>query len=256
MRPAHSIYVGTCGFAGSMGSYFKRFGAVEIQQTFYSLPRIGTASRWAMAAPEGFVFTMKAWQGLTHDASSPTWKKAKMPPGSDLSRFGHFKPTDEVFAAWDATRRFAKELGASFIVIQSPRSFGMSAQNEVNLESFFTSIERGGLTIGWEPRGTWSDDQARLRRIFSRLNVVHIVDPFWNTPLSDLPLSYFRLHGRGRQLTYKSDYTDGDLCKLAKLAVERSKSGPIYAMFNVVEMRSIADRFLDLLDEAPPGSSG
>jgi uncharacterized protein YecE (DUF72 family) len=239
-----------------MGSYFKRFGAVEIQQTFYSLPRIDTASRWARAAPEGFIFTMKAWQGITHDASSPTWKKSKMPPGFDLSRFGHFRPTDEVFAAWDATRKFARELGASFIVIQSPRFFGMSAQNEVNLESFFTTIERGGLTIGWEPRGTWSDDQTRLRRIFSRLNIVHIVDPFWDIPLSDLPLSYFKLHGRGKRLTYRSDYTDDNLHDLAKLTVERSKLGPIYIMFNVVEMRNIADRFLDLLDEVAPGSAG
>jgi len=232
-----------------MGSYFRRFGAVEIQRTFYSLPRAETASRWSRMAPEGFVFTMKAWQGITHDARSPTWKKAKLSPAADLSRFGHFRPTTQVFDAWNATKKFAKNLGASLVVIQSPRSFELSAQNEVNMEVFFGAIQRGGLVIGWEPRGSWLEDPHRLRGLFSRLNLVHIVDPFWDRPASDLPFSYFRLHGKNRRYSYKSDYTDDDLGDLAELAIKRSKDGPTYVMFNVVGMREVAMRFLGVLAE-------
>jgi uncharacterized protein YecE (DUF72 family) len=232
-----------------MGSYFKRLKAVEIQQTFYSLPRPETASRWSRMAPEGFVFTMKAWQGITHDASSPTWKKSKLPVSADLSGYGHFRPTKEVFKAWEATRRFATELGAPFVVIQSPRSFELSAQNEVNVETFFNAIRRDGIIIGWEPRGSWLNEPHRLRQLFSRLNLVHIVDPFWDRPASDLPISYFRLHGKNRRYSYKPDYTDEDLGDLAELALKRSRVGPTYVMFNVLEMREVAIRFSEILDE-------
>jgi len=250
MKATNPIHVGACGFSGSIQSYFRRLGAVEVQRTFYILPRLETASRWRRTAPEEFVFTMKAWQGITHGPSSPTWKKAKLPPDTDHGRYGDFRPTDEVFGAWEATRRFAKELRASFVVIQSPPSFGMSAQNEVNLESFFTTIDRGGLTLGWEPRGDWSRDTTRLRRLFSRLNLVHVVDPFWDVPVSDLPISYFRLHGRGKRYNYAYDYLEDDLQRLAGLASEVSRRGPVYVMFNVVKMREAAATFLDILDRS------
>jgi len=251
MVTAHPTYVGTCGFSGSMHSYFHSFCAVEIQQTFYSLPKVQTASKWKRLAPEGFTFTMKAWQGITHCRSSPTWKRARLPPGPSLDRYGDFKPTEEVFGAWEATRRFARELGVSFIVMQSPPSFKMSAQHEANLDSFFTSINRGGLTIGWEPRGDWLRDPPRLSRLFSRLNLVHVVDPFWDKPMSDLPISYFRLHGKGRRYNYKYEYTGDDLHDLARLTSKSSVAGPVYAMFNVIEMREVARRFLDTLGQEP-----
>lgn len=43
-----------------------RFGAVEINRTFYSLPEPETLRAWRAAVPDGFVFTAKASRCVTH----------------------------------------------------------------------------------------------------------------------------------------------------------------------------------------------
>ena len=41
-----SIRVGCCGFPMTKAEYYRYFPVVEIQQTFYNLPRVQTAARW------------------------------------------------------------------------------------------------------------------------------------------------------------------------------------------------------------------
>jgi len=50
---------------------------VEVQQTFYQIPRIATGKRWREEAPPDFEFTMKAWQLITHEPSSPTYRRLR-----------------------------------------------------------------------------------------------------------------------------------------------------------------------------------
>lgn len=80
------IRVGTCGYqyydppAGwkddyesKLAAYSDAYAVGELNRTFYELPRVSTAERWRREAVEGFGFTLKAWQGLTHPWASPTW---------------------------------------------------------------------------------------------------------------------------------------------------------------------------------------
>lgn len=46
--------------------YAERFVTVEVNNTFYRLPRAGAVERWAAETPEGFVFAVKASRYLTH----------------------------------------------------------------------------------------------------------------------------------------------------------------------------------------------
>lgn len=62
------IKIGCCGFAMGQQEYFRQFQVVEIQNTFYRLPRLATAEKWRRAAPPSFEFTMKAWQLITHES--------------------------------------------------------------------------------------------------------------------------------------------------------------------------------------------
>jgi uncharacterized protein YecE (DUF72 family) len=83
---------GTCGFAESHGKTFKDFGIVEVQQTFYQPPRITTVVCWREEAPNAFVFALKAWQLLTHEADSPTYRRLKEPLStSRLDKTSGFK---------------------------------------------------------------------------------------------------------------------------------------------------------------------
>jgi len=46
--------------------YIKKFLTVEINNSFYQLPKETTFKLWAECVPEGFVFAVKASRFITH----------------------------------------------------------------------------------------------------------------------------------------------------------------------------------------------
>ena len=92
------VKVGCCGFARSIKDYFSQFRLVEVQQTFYKVPRLKTALRWRREAPADFEFTLKAWQLITRLPTSPTYRKAgvKIPPGVE-GHYGFLNPAMRCF---------------------------------------------------------------------------------------------------------------------------------------------------------------
>jgi uncharacterized protein YecE (DUF72 family) len=77
-----NVRVGTSGFAfkewkgpfypkdlkddAMLGYYSGRYPTVEINNTFYRLPREHVLQEWASRVPESFSFSIKATQGITH----------------------------------------------------------------------------------------------------------------------------------------------------------------------------------------------
>jgi hypothetical protein len=57
--------------------YEQSFSGVEVQQTFYQPPQISTLKRWRQDSPADFEFTLKAWQLITHEARSPTYRRLR-----------------------------------------------------------------------------------------------------------------------------------------------------------------------------------
>ncbi len=53
---------------GMLGYYAGRFPAVEINNTFYRLPKEAVLQAWASQVPEPFTFAIKASQRITHHA--------------------------------------------------------------------------------------------------------------------------------------------------------------------------------------------
>lgn len=53
---------------GMLAFYATRFPTVEINNTFYRLPRENVLLEWAAQVPEGFTFAIKASQRITHHA--------------------------------------------------------------------------------------------------------------------------------------------------------------------------------------------
>ena len=54
--------------AGMLGHYATRYPTVEINNTFYRLPKEHVLADWASQVPEGFTFSIKASQRITHFA--------------------------------------------------------------------------------------------------------------------------------------------------------------------------------------------
>ncbi|MCD6482014.1 MAG: DUF72 domain-containing protein [Thermoplasmata archaeon] len=232
------IRVGCCGFRGGMENYFKNFKLVEIQQTFYRVPRIDTVRKWRRMAPPDFEFTMKAWQLITHTPKSPTYRKAGIKI-DDENRYGYFKPTKEVFEAWEKCLEVAKILNSSIIVFQSPPSFHENAENIKNMKNFFSSISSDKMIYAWEPRGKWND--TTIQRLCSECNIIHCVDPFKTIKLCGMP-AYYRLHGRNG---YRYRYTEQELKELYNICL---KDKEVYCLFNNTHMMENALEFQKMLE--------
>lgn len=221
------VKVGCCGFARGIKDYFSQFRLVEVQRTFYKMPRLETALKWRREAPADFEFTLKAWQLITHPATSPTYRKAgiKILPGSE-EHYGFFRPSDEVHKAWEETMRFAQALEAKVIVFQCPPSFRETPENIGNMRRFFKLVKDSGFLFAWEPRGGWSEPM--IKALCSELGLIHCVDPMEKEPLYGEP-QYFRLHGAPR---YQHRYSKEELMHL-KDKVEDKET---YVLFNNLNM--------------------
>ena len=231
--------VGTCGFGVSRAEYARTFLCVEIQHTFYQPPQLKTLERWRQQMPEDFEFTVKAWQLITHDAKSPTYRRLKRKLSeAEKKEAGYFQPSAIVREAWDATLAAAKALEAKTILFQCPASFNQTPENIASLEKFFGSIEREDLKLYWEPRGDWN--QALLRSICSGLRLGHVVDPFAYKTVTP-GTCYFRLHGRGG---WRYQYEASELEELASSVPCGEES---YVFFNNSKMTEDALRFCKLV---------
>jgi len=236
------LLVGCCGFTKSMKAYSSDFKLVELQTTFYRVIRLETARKWRSQVPEDFIFTVKAFQGITHPPSSPTWRRSNIKP---TKNHGELKPTKEVQESWKITKSICEELRSPFCLIQTPSSFKDTPENYRNAEAFFSSIERDSIDIGFEPRG-WSPDS--IARLCKRARLVHVTDPFLQDPvtLGRHKVVYVRLHGSPPGKTmYNYSYTDEDLATLYR-KIKEYDGDIIYVLFNNVTMERDSRRFIKL----------
>ena len=244
MRP--EVRVGTCGFRSNKLEYSKALNTVEVQHTFYQPPMVKTLERWRAELPPNFEFTLKAWQLITHESASPTYKRLRAKfSNEDLMEAGSFRSTQIVNEAWETTLACARALKARTVLFQCPASFTPTSKNIKNLERFFSSVERNGLNFAWEPRGLWTDKV--IKKICGSHDLWHVVDPFTRSTVTP-ERCYFRLHGRVR---WRYQYEDSELEELASMMPTTLS----YVFFNNITMVEDAQRFQAILSSAGGRSS-
>jgi uncharacterized protein YecE (DUF72 family) len=240
------IRIGLCGFSMAQERYFGEYPVVEIQHTFYDPPADGVLRRWRATAPRHFEFTVKAWQVVTHDASSPTYRRIRRPlTPTERAEAGGFRTTPTVMSAWRRTLDCAALLSASAVLLQCPRSFEPTDSNVDGLRGFLADAERPpGLRLLWEPRGPWPPDLVAA--LCQELSLVHVVDPFVNETVTP-DFIYYRLHGITGS---RHVYTDDELRRLLDM-IPGSSSAPAYVLFNNIPRVRDAPRFADLARTSP-----
>jgi uncharacterized protein YecE (DUF72 family) len=233
------VRIGCCGFSTAQAKYFHTFSCVEINSSFYQLPRRETVARWRAAAPPEFEFTMKAWQVITHRATSPTYKRTRLDP-RDREYCGHFGFNPTIRWAWDETFAVAKALDAKLVLFQCSASFRPTRENIANLRRFFERAKRGKFHMGWEPRGEW--DAGLIASLCKELDLVPVVDPLKDAPIPVGKMRYFRLHGTTGP---RHRFTNDELLRLGKTCVGKATT---YCLFNNVAMTEDAQRFMKILE--------
>jgi uncharacterized protein YecE (DUF72 family) len=234
-----NVRVGLCGWTVSQSAYVRRFPVVEVQHTFYEPPADAVLRRWRTQVPDSFEFTIKAWQIVTHESNSPTYRRLKQAlPNSARGQVGAFRTTPAVLAGWQRTLECASILRATAVLLQCPRSFRPTAENVERLRSFMSQVKRPAGRLLWEPRGEWPTQL--LADLCAELDLVHVVDPMQTETVTP-EQTYYRLHGTSGS---RHVHTDDELRLLRDLVDGRQSP---YVMFNNLPRAGDAERFLTLL---------
>jgi uncharacterized protein YecE (DUF72 family) len=220
------IKIGTCGwsylnarnyfgdwkekFVSKLQAYAKLFDLVEINSTFYRIPKISTVEKWRKevdAINPDFEFTIKCSQLITH--KDPFGKNAEFVFGRMLE--------------------IAKKLRAKVLLLQSPSSFKPTEENLQKAGKFFNKIKRNDFILVWEVRWAenWTEDI--VKRLFGKFCINQCVDPLRQEVFHAENVIYWRLHGFGHPM-YNYDFSDEELKKIAE-KVSREKK-PHYVLFN------------------------
>jgi hypothetical protein len=149
------VRVGLCGWTVSQASYVHRFPLVEVQHTFYEPPPDAVLSRWRAAVPDGFEFTLKAWQLVTHESGSPTYRRLKRPCRTALavrSAPSARPPRASGLAADARVRRVLRGHGGAAAV---PEELPPDDGQRRAAARFLSEVERPDARLLWEPRGAW-----------------------------------------------------------------------------------------------------
>ena len=167
---------------GMLGYYATRFPIVEINNTFYRMPKDNVLQDWAGQVPEQFTFCLKASRRITHD-----------------------NRLQDVEGLLEFVLRGAGVLGSR----RGPMLFQLPPnmkKDVARLAAFLALLPSGALTALECRHPSWFDEEVYQLLRGREVAMVVAEQEDWATPVaSTAPWGYVRLH--------RSGYTDADLAR-------------------------------------------
>ncbi|WP_188680911.1 DUF72 domain-containing protein [Thermogymnomonas acidicola] len=185
--------------------YSSRFDTVEINSSFYTFPRRESVRRWARAAPEGFIYSVKAHRSITHE--------------------GRMRGVQEAISDFYSTvGLLGGKLGC--ILFQFPPSFRYSDEN---LSAIIGLLDRRYENVVEFRHRSWLEGKAAGDLIAQGIHVAAVSSERMPFVLFEDSVLYIRMHGD--QQGYATDYSDERLLGLAREIVGASPRA-VYVYFN------------------------
>lgn len=188
--------------------YAQHFDTVEINNTFYHLPKTTTVENWRAKAPEGFLYVVKANRYITHI-------KRLKDTGAEVKRF------------FDVIELFADTLGP--VLYQLPPSMHKDLGL---LEGFIALLPARPKAVFEFRHASWyAQDTFDLLDSHDAAFCVHDMEGRESPRVVTGETVYVRFHGaRGR---YAGNYTDAMLGGWARwLKDQTGTARAVYAYFN------------------------
>ncbi|OEU79612.1 MAG: hypothetical protein BA865_10990 [Desulfobacterales bacterium S5133MH4] len=184
--------------------YGKHFDTVELNATFYRLPKPKTFENWKRRTPDYFLWAVKANKYITHT------KRLKEPVEA-LERF------------YAAASGLEEKLGP--ILFQLPPSLSFDEKKFNNFCQYLNPSQRHTLEVR---HPSWISD--RLFSILKKFNIaLCIADTAGRYPYHEVVTAdflYIRLHGSKK--LYASEYSEGELQAWAEKITGWSKDTYLY----------------------------
>ena len=230
------IYVGTSGYsykewkgsfypeklpANEMLAYYaERFNAVELNNTFYRLPKPEMIENWKSQVPEDFRFTMKASQGITH------FRRLK--DATPATRF-----------MLERVAPFEERLGA--VLFRLPEDF---KRDLARLETFLKGLPAKMPAVFEFRHESWFDDEV-LELLRSHKRVLCVSDR------DEMPLNHIdKTAAWGYVRLRRVNYSDADLKAWSK-RIKAQKWKHTYVFFKHEDEGTgpkLAKRFVEITD--------
>ncbi|MBB4641508.1 DUF72 domain-containing protein [Rhizorhapis suberifaciens] len=195
--------------------YAEHFDTVEINASFYRLPKAETFEAWKRQAPEGFCYAVKAPRFITH----------------------MHKLKDEGALFLENVRHLGTRLGP--ILYQLPPRWKYDPNR---LEAFLASRPKDLRHVFEFRDPSWITEEVlellgSKGASFCTHDMPGQPTPRWATG----PVAYIRFHGAGQK--YGGDYSRKTLMSWRDWILEQSRQGrDVWAYFNNdIEARAIAD---------------
>lgn len=210
-----AVRIGTCAWADHHRFYPKRlkpadrlsfyaeyFSLVEVDSTYYGIPRPESVVQWVKQTPQDFVFDVKAYRTLTqHD-------RCAVPIGEREADFHAFSEAVAVLAQ-------AGKLGV--LLFQFPPWFVCNDVNQGYVEQVVERMKGYTLAIEFRHRSWFTEEQANATLEWLRqLRSVNVVCDEPQVGMGTIPFvpevthssySIFRLHGRNGEAWYQKGLT-------------------------------------------------
>jgi uncharacterized protein YecE (DUF72 family) len=197
--------------------YAGRLGTVEINNTFYHMPKESVLTSWSNQVPDDFVFALKAPQVITH------MKQMR----------NVFEEAEYLFKSLSVLE---KKLGP--VLFQFPKSF---RKNAAALADFLPLIP-DVASCAFDFRSTsWLD--AETLDLLRKKGCSWCIEDTDENPVQEIistaPWGYLRLR--------RSDYTDADLSQWLE-RINSQKWEQVFVFFKHEDGPEMAMRFQELVD--------
>ncbi len=242
--------------------YASQFPLVEVDSTYYGIPKPETVESWAAQTPPGFVFDVKSFSLFTNHPTKPL----SLPPDireqlpsnlRDKNIYVEQMPDELLDEAWDRFRaaleplRAAGKLAAVFFqfppwFLPSSRSLAYVEQCQERMYGFHVAVEFR--------RPEWLDARHRdgtLAFLRTR-DIPYVAGDVPEGHRTSMPaefeatssrLSVVRFHGRNHEtwdlkgvppnVRFRYDYSDGELGEWVPRIKEMERSaGRVHALMN------------------------
>ena len=181
-------------------AYSRAFNFVEVNSTFYQMPKLDMVKSWRKIVPKNFDFSVRCNKKLTYDLQ--------------------FESTPEVFSIYDQMVTICNNLDAEFLHFQTPPQFIFNKSNIEKVTSFFSSLKKTNLRYVLEIRNTDLLSSSFLN-FLKDSDVIHCVDLLKGVePAYQSDILYTRVFGKGFHNIYQP--LDEELRQIDKMA---SKDG-------------------------------
>ena len=190
--------------------YATLFDTVEINNTFYRLPRVSAVQGWAEQTPPGFVFAVKMSRYITH-----------------VRRLGGLEQGIPLFYSRIAPLARSEKMGP--VLWQLPPTF---KRNDERLTAALAALPRGRHCFEFR-HPTWYDEEVYA--LLRRRGVALVIPDSPRYPFRELELTadwtFVRFHHgtRGR----RGNYSERELEEWAeRIAAWREHGVDVYGYFN------------------------